>query len=424
MPTVNGNMYPELNIHPIENPELSILLLDVDDALLPDFLEKLNVLRTYIDDKYDNQYSFRLHINSESYSKQIQQKYGFTVAQLNKQKSAVLDFASANNIDVIYSSDTKFVLELYQGQHPYELLDKFSEVKLEIEAFLTGKDIAWSFDDAVWNATWLSKYNQSDAIMQNVMKLLNKYQTQGGSREQIDYSRALTNKAGHIRHNEEALISLVQKKNYSERNNSIKNSYGYTDSYDYSFEITYHLGNYYFLMSGVIDIIGRLLNKTYGLGSEQNIERAKFNEKLAKSNKELVSLFTEKVMNDWIIWLKKRRNYVAHEANTTYSDVLKSKAKKTPQAEIDKIVNGLKDWGALAALVGAEHVENMKQDAKFVIRIYEDSTILTRDAMSIPWFNYEEKSWDTRLFHPLINIRADYDKIYELLKSTVNILTR
>lgn len=418
-------MYPELNIHPIDNNQLSILLLDVDESLMPDFLEKLNVLRTYISDKFGDRYKFQIYANGLSYTKQIQDEYGFSVITISKTKDDVLAYAKDKNIDVIYSNDDDFILELYQGQHPYELTSKFAEVSLEIEAFLTGKDIAWSFNDAVWNATWLSKYTQSDALMQSVMKLLNKYQTvKGSTQKQIDFARALSNKAGHIRHCEEVLISLVQKKNYSHRNNSVVNAYGQNDYYDYKFEITFELGNFYFLISGTIDIIGRLLNKTYKLGDEKNIEREEFHTALASKNKELVDLYSGKAINEWIIFLKKRRNYVAHESNTTYSDFLKSKKDKTPQAEIDRIVEGLKDWAALAVFADPVRINYMKEDAKSVVRMYEDSTIITRDAMHIPWFNQETKEHEFRLLHPLISIRSDYDHIHELIEATVNILTK
>jgi hypothetical protein len=426
VPIVNGRMYPELNIYPIDNTCLRILILDIKEPVLATFIDKLNTLRSYIADKYDEKYKFDVIINDSGYDEETQKLHGFrTVTIEANDKEMITDFALKNDVDVIYGSNEKLILSLYQGQKPFELTFVFEELSLEIESFLTGKDIAWSFHDAVWNATWLSKYNESDAIMQSVMKLLNKFQTDNPQKQKyIDFARALTNKAGHIRHCEEILTSLVQKKNYSERNHSIKNSYGYEDSYDYSFEITYHLGNYYFLMSGCIDIIGRLLQKMYRLGDEKNIERVEFIEKLEAKNKELADIFSNKTMNDWIIWLKKRRNYVAHESNTTYSDVLKSKKEKTPDSDISKIVEGLKDWKNLELLVGRARVGYLKEDAKFVVRMYEDSTILTKDAMSIPWFNQETQEHETRLFHPLINIRADYDRINSLLRDTVNLLTK
>ena len=418
-------MYPELNIHPVESNSLSLILLDNEEEQLQLFLERLNVLRSYIEDKYQNKYSIHLFVNNVEYSKAIQKQYGFEVVELTKNKTEILDFANKNNIDVIYSSNKELILELYQGQNPFELTSVFDEVSFEIESFMTGKDIAWSFNDAVWNATWFSKYNQSDALMQAVMKLLYKYQTKKGSTQvQIDFARALTNKAGHIRHCEEVLTSLVQKKNYSERNNSVINAYGLKDFYDYKFEITYNLGNYYFLISGTIDIIGRLLNKTYRLGGERNIERDEFHTLLVKFNKDLVDLFSEKVTNEWIIWLKTRRNYVAHESNTTYTDILMGKKERAPQSAIDAIVEGLKDWNALAIFADPVRVNYMKEDAKAVVRMYEDSTVYTRDAMSVPWFNKDTDKAELRTFHPLINIRADYHKIEKLLKDTIDILTK
>ena len=237
--------------------------------------------------------------------------------------------------------------------------------------------------------------------------------------------RALVNKAGHIRHCEEMLISLVQKKNYSARNCLVKNSYGYDDYYDFSFELNYHLGNYYFLISGCIDIVGRLLSSVYEIKQKDikpNIEREEFQTALKDKSSELYKLYSKADIKNWMVWLKRRRNYVAHESEASYTDILKPKKQKLSDIEVKKKVDTLQNWNMMRLLVGDEAVEANKQFAGFVVRMKEDNSVLTREVMVVSYYDNETKTNQESMYHPLVDIKYDSEKIEMILKQTSNLL--
>jgi len=387
---------------------------------------KLEILKHYLSDiGSDFEIEIRaartkaLDDNKEKYSYSLFDDLGVDVDE-------ILSFAHSNNIDLIYSDDKELIAELYKAGHPFQYAETTSQLENEIEAFVTGKNVPWDFESPVWNTTWFSKYIENQPLMGNLRRLHNIASgTLGYSDLQTSFVRALQHKAMQVRHCEETILSLIQRKHFAERNYTIKDSYNYDNFYDYSFEIDYHLGNLYFLLSGTFDIIGRLLTDIYTISGKDvrpNIEHANFLEQLKTKNTELYNLYSEKEMNDWMVWIKRKRNYVAHESEASYGDVIKAKKKKLSDTEVEAKVDAMKKWDALRMLLGDEYVESQKDMGRFVVRTNEDNEILTKNAMQVKYWDSEEGKIAMILFHPLVDTKADYDKYQTLLDATAKIL--
>ena len=428
MPFVNGGIYPELNIFPIDNNTLIVVLDDISDDDAMKLIDKVAVATTYIEEKYTDLCSIHIYVRSSDTIEAQKQSYSYeTFKSMGANKDAIHAFAAQNNIDVFHSKNQALIKDLYRDNPSFELSESNQQLELEIEAFLTGKNISWSLNSPAWNSTWLNKSTDNLSLTNNLHGLLSASQGRlHYSQKQISLVRALLNKAGHIRHCEENLVSFVQKKNYSARNCIAQNSYGYDDYYDYSFELNYHLGNYYFLMSGCLDILGRLLADMYDIAINNtvkpNIERSEFLATLLPKSQPLYDIYSEEKLNSWAVALKRKRNYVAHESEASYTTILKPRKEKISDAEVKKKVRALQNWDAMRLLVGDSVVESNMHFAEFVIRMKEDNEVLTKDAMQFNYYDPATRMEQTAFFHPLVDVKFDYEKIEHILGQTAKVL--
>jgi len=426
MPTINGVTYPELNIHSAPNTIFRVVLLTMNADYLYSLMKKLDILKYYLSD-IGSDFEIEIRVARTESLDTNKEKYSYSVFDdLGKDVNKILSYAHSNNIDLIYSDDLDLIAELYKSGNPFQYAETLAQLENEIGAFVTGKNVPWDFDNPVWNATWFSKSIENQPLLGNLRDLYNIASvTLGYSSAQSSFVRALQHKAMQVRHCEEVLLSLIQRKHFAERNYQIKDSYNYESYYDYSFELNYHLGNFYFLLSGTFDIIGRLLTDLYSISGKDvrpNIEHEKFLEQLKSKNAELFDLYSEEVMNDWMKWIKRKRNYVAHESEASYTNVIKAKKTKLTDAEVEVKVDAMQKWKALRMLLGDEYVESQKGMGRFVVRMHEDNEIITKDAMQV---NYNDKGEiATVLFHPLVDTKADYDKYQVLIDTTAKILLR
>ncbi|MDB5165824.1 MAG: hypothetical protein JWM00_714 [Candidatus Saccharibacteria bacterium] len=425
MPTVNGNIYPDLKIHPSANEIFRIALLSVDEEHLFEMMKKLDVLKYYLSD-IGVGFEIEVNVVNSVATDSRKEELGYKVFDdLNNEKEAVLSYATTNNIDLIYSDDESFIRELYAAGKPFQYADSLLQLENEIDAFVAGKNVAWDFNHPLWNASWFSKYIEIQPLMGNLRELHDSTQRLNYTPQQSTYVRALQHKAMQLRHSEEIILSLIQKKNYAERNYMRTDSYGYESYYDYSFEIDFQLTNFYILLSGTFDIIGRLLTSLYDIKGKDirpNIEHANFLKVLESKNKDLYDFYSEKEMNNWMVWIKRKRNYVAHESEASYTTVYKAKKQKISDADIEKKVNAMQKWDGIRLLAGEQYVESQKEFARHIVRMHEDNEVYTKEAMQVNYYDSAEKEDATMLFHPLVDTKADYDKYESLIDNTARIL--
>ena len=426
MPTINGTTYPELNVHSAPNTIFRVVLLTIDDDYLYKLMEKLDVLKHYLGDT-GSDFEIEVRVTKTKTLDAQKEKYSYSVFEdLGNDVDKILSYAHSNNIDLVYSDDLGLIAELYKAGNSFQYAETVAQLENEIGAFVTGKNVPWDFDHPVWNATWFSKYVENQPLMGNLRQLNDIASGElGYTSTQSSFVRALQHKAMQIRHCEELLLSLIQRKHFAERNYKIKDSYNYESFYDYSFELNYHLGNLYFLLSGTFDIIGRLLTDLFSISGKDvrpNIEHEKFLEQLKVANADLFNLYSQKEMNDWMRWIKRKRNYVAHESEASYTNVIKAKKTKLSDDEVEAKVDMMQKWEAFRILLGDAYVESQKVMGRFVVRMHEDHETITKDAMQVTYFDSDKRETAMVLFHPLVDTKADYDKYRILIDTTAKIL--
>lgn len=420
MPYSYGDLRPESNIFPIESNVLRVLVLDPTSLDVLALLQKIDIVSHYLQDVHSGSCSFefifasnpKLHI--ASHERFVCREYELSDNSPEYLGKLIME----QDIDVVYSSDKQLLLELIKNENPVETANSYDELKLEIEAYLTGKNIAWSIEDPVWHNTWLMKYAKNDSLTKDYMDYIGKAQSRlGYSDTGIAYVRALANKFGQIKYTQELLLSYVQRKNKSERVGKVVNIYGYESFYDYSFEISAELGNYYFLMSGCVDILGRLVKDVYNLDIPKkysNVEHKKYAEKLKVYNNDLAILFSPVKIREWILWLRRRRNHIAHAASPNYSTIYIGKSVKLSDAEIDERIQQMPSVVNMISMSTPEFAKHIYDEAKLTVRLHEDNDVLMKDALSIRVFDHIDKVEKDYTFYPLLTIKDDYDKFFKL----------
>ena len=425
MPTIDGFTYPEIKIHPEPNTIFRVVLLTVDEDYLYSLMGKLEILKYYVSD-IGSKFEIEIRAIWDEAIDSNKEKYGFDVIDdLGESVDEIISYAHSHNIDLIYSEDSELIANLYRYDSPFQYAETTAQLENEIEAYVTGRNVPWDLKNPIWNATWLSKYTENQPLLSKLRELHSKAKTLGYNDTQVSFMRALQHKAMQVRHCEETILSLIQRKHYAERNYTVKDSFNYESHYNYSFEINYHLGNLYFLLSGTFDVIGRLLTSIYSISGKDvkpNIEHANFLQQLKKENLELYDFYSQNDMNEWMIWIKRKRNYVAHESETSYTDAVKAKKTKMSDVEVETKVNAMQKWSALRIQLGDECVESQKAFSRSVVRTREDNEIYTKNAMQVKYWDNEKKEVAMMLFHPLVDTKADYDKYQILLDTTAKIL--
>ena len=425
MPYSQGEIRPELNVNPANGDVLNVLVLLGAEIDIPTFSNNLGSLSDYIEDRFNNQYRINIIYQSSEEIEKLKEVYEYdTVALENIETEIIEKIVKELDVDVLYSGSEKLLSELMNRYLPASTVDSEDELKLEIESFMTGKNIAWSFDNPVWNITWMFKFSSSNALTSKYMEYLNKAQGfLSYDSKQIGYVRALVNKTGQVRFAEEQLLAYIQQKNRSERNGMTKDTYNYDVFYDYSFELSFHLGNYYFLMSGCLDIIGRLFNEVYAIGlgwKDTNIEHAKFQDAIRPKNEKTYNAVTAEGTSEWVTWLKRRRNHIAHASSPNYSNILQEKSVKLTDTEIDNRIKAMPAVMRLLSAIPGAAGKSIYEQAKFFVRLHEDYGVWTRDGMEIVAYDSVKKKDIKTLFHPLIDVKYDYDKFAKLLTDIVD----
>ena len=428
MPTSQGRIWPELNLVPADNNVLRVLIMQDDGFDIFNFDNLLNVVGNYIEDRHAS--SIRIEVLYQASDNVRKYEAALQLASIDIEDTSANGLSllfKEKDIDIIYSTDKQMLLDLIKTYTPISVAGKMDELKLEIESFLTGKNIAWSFDNPTWNNTWLAKYGMSDGLTKKYFDYLNKAQAElEYTAQQVGYVRALVNKVGQVKYAQEQLLALIHSKNKSERNMTIQDTWGYDCFYDYSFEISFHLGNYYFLLSSCLDIVGRLYNDVYDLQLDwlqTNIENNAFRSAVKKKNLALFEAVRQKELSDWSRWLKARRNHIAHAAAPSYSDVLMAKKNKLSDSELEDRVKQMPVIMRMLSSLPTSVGESVLNQAKFVVRLHEDNKVLTRDALQVAIFNHKTQEYDSALFHPLVDIKLDYEKFFRLMSGICDAVT-
>lgn len=412
MPIVSGSMYPELKLQMLDSPEFNVLILGelTHDYLF--FLSKLDVLHNYIEDRIGDDTKINLYALKSDKRNMLEIHEGVTVHKLESiNAESIAELIRSTDADVVL--DTEQLIsdkDAIDNDVNYLVARDLEAAEAECETFLVGRNIAWIFKDPMWNTTLFTRYYMREGLCRDTFYFMAEAAEKNGyTQDQVERVRFLTNRIGQIDYCKDVINSYLQKKRRAYR-------HGNTEQ-DFNFELNYHLSNYYFLISGGLDIIARILNDVFSLGIKHfgglGLEKNDLTKALEKDHPEIAKLYGVKKVKEWIEWLKERRNYVAHEGGVHHTQLVEEKAVKMTPEELERKIDEQTDWVLMKAMLTPELYQAQRDMVANIVRM-DDYDEVAADVMLV------KTGGNTKVFMPLRNINHDYDHFQEITRKTLD----
>lgn len=396
MPTVNGKIYPVLHERFYDYSHLKILIVNNEDDYIV-LKENISVLEAYLTD--------------------IDSKIKIEVASTGKIHGDRAEFLKQEDIDVLMISEgvidadevNKVIVRHTQVVHSLD------DILIEIEAFLVGNGIFWTFSQPVWHGVSLSKYILCGGVNHIAQEFHDFIRQQDLPSKLVDRSRHLWTKVMLVSYSRDLLTHVLQSRRKSRR-------MGFGESQNFSTEINYHLTNLYFLMASTFDILARICNDYYSLGIKKHHELALEKKVMLESLKvrasDLYDYLIDKGNRRWILWLKQARNYVAHDGSVSHLPIVKEKAKKLTDNAANKMVDSMADWNLLLKLLPSDLYSTYRSSYVSFVRTKHDFETIAEDAMII------DDLKGTKISFPLLSIHYDYEKFSNMINELLDIIKK
>lgn len=395
MPIVGGQMYAELKPMIHNYTRLHILVIgDRASAAVQAIVRQVNVLDAYLGDIGKS----RIKV---------------TMSFVNTINDAeLLERVGNDDIDVVFDQLKQFN-EKFINKNFYttEIVKSPEALSFSIESFLVGNGVAWRLLEPIWNMQLSLRYTEQAGLCRDFYTYMTQCQSTGRyTSDQIDRIRYIVNKIKQIDYARDLLHYYIKRLRKAER-------LGFADDDSYNLELNYHVSNYYFLLSGSLDSLARLLNDFYKLGlsrySELALEKDIFIDKNISKHTGIGRLLKTRKFKNWMVFLKKRRNFIAHEGDMRQTPLVKEKSTLLTDKEINAIVDKQMDWKNFASLVPAVFSQEM-YDAQRTMsfdmaRIKNNYEVIARNVMHVP-----EKSGGS-MWLPLMSVDFDYEHYAELM---------
>jgi hypothetical protein len=415
-PIVSGNMYPELHKQLLDPTEFNVLILGTLNADFLMFLSQIEVLHNYIADKFGDGTHINIHAIKDDKKNMFELHEAVKVHPLDSlTPEAAFELMNQLDIDVVLDATPRISdKEAAKSDDSYKVVRDLEGLIAECETFLVGRNIPWAFRDAMWNMTWFARYYTQPGLCQDTFSFMSETKSKHGyNDDQVERLRYLVNRIGQVEYCNDVLNSFIQKKRRAHRH-KMKNQ-------DYSFELNYHLSNYYFLISGGLDITARLLNDVFNLGITNHmglgLEKDDFIAKLTGASPSLAKLYNTKKFKEWVSWLKERRNFIAHEAGMHHTPIVKEKKKKMTPAELEQKIDEQTDWGLLKTILTPELYQAQRDMVANIVSL-DDYEQVMGDVMVV------KTKGNTKLFLPLRAIDHDNQLFHDIISKTIAILQK
>lgn len=407
-PIVSGQMIPSLRYSPF-NFELKLLIIGNQNNDIERFVANLNTLLNYLStngsvlkiELYGLNSDLPRHLLVDSTTFE-----GLTYTTLR-------EYALEKDIDILVDLQRQAYFDETRSYNvEFGYADKSDLLHRQCEAFLAGNGITWSFTDPVRNDHWIRMYSSRPGITLDAIKLLNHSITSSSfDQPKTERIRALSNKIHLVDYGRLTLIYFTQRRKKERRRNDREHIV--------SFEIHYHLGNYYFLLAGVFDLTARLLNEVLNLGITQYkhlaMEKTNMTDALESVNSDLADIYKETQFNEWLIWLKERRNYLGHDASAAVTPLVREPSNPYTEEEIEQLVDQELDWDYMRTYIPEELVQSHRSLVADLIRI-DQHEVEQDDVMLI------QKNGNTKIFLPLFALDHDFEMMEKAIKPTIEYL--
>jgi hypothetical protein len=418
MPIVSGYHIPEI-VNPRARPSVfNVLLLDLSFNQVSTVSIYVDMLHNYLDTLGLSRNRIRLHVATDNETS----IHGLTIMNDElkahvidiESKDEILELASLIDADIILDEKDRFTKnEIFKKSDSLVIVQYFNpQFNDLLNAICTGWDVPWNFREPIWNASWISKYLERGTLAKRVFDFMDTSRMKNYTDEQRHIVRNLSNKISQVNHCKQLLDYNLILRRYAKRHN--------VKAEDILFEISYELNNYYILISGCLDVMARLINDVYELGFEPyqsyTLDKKEFLKRLTKKRKSLASDISLNKYLDWMDWMKKRRNMLAHESYLYLTPLVKRKDVQLSEAEIEQAVNAAFPYDDyVRAGIDSSYIDGLKEMQRFQIDLEQNHETVIEDTMTMTKQDRKTGVEKEVLFLPLRAIEDDYKNMCELI---------
>jgi len=411
MPIVNGMMYAEAREQLRSFNELNILVLGQNTTEFVTFLVHLDTMHVYINQTLSTNVKVTVHC-TEAFNSGVAQTYGVAMHTLSTvSDTSVKELVQTANIDIVYDQDDMLSKRYVQDNfYTFQTVKSLPELIASCEDFLVGNDIAWLFSSITWNLPLFMRYFDRPGLCRDYFTFMGECTgTLGYTSDQQEKVRYIANRLGQIEYSKDIIQSYIKRMRKAERN-------GYTDQ-DFNLELNYHLGNYYFLIAGVLDSMARLLNDVLRLGLNRHqlaLEKEDFINANRRKRTGFVRILTKQDFTNWQSFLKERRHFIAHEGDMRQSPLVEQNDTLLTDDEVERLVDAQSDWAFMATFTTPEHIQALRTHAAQMVRLQHDYKTVAKNVMIVPNAN------GTKIYQPLRSIEYDYDKLSDVMSKLLS----
>lgn len=376
--------------------ELNILLPSAQAQQLQNVINKINLLQAHLPGIGRDEITINIK----------------NVETLNQNN--LLEVVSKENIDIVIDLASNYDdIFIYKHFYKVEILKTINELRSSIESFLLGNNIAFDLSNPVFKMDLTDYYIARQGLNIAFYNFMAACEKSGHySEDKIDRIRHIVNKINQIHYSKDLLDYYTKRFRKAKRLNSRSHNL-------FSIEINYHLSNYYFLLAGTLDSMARLLNSFFELKLRKYKDLALEKESFIQANKDKQTGIGQVLENteskEWILFLKKRRNFIAHEGAMQTTSLIKEKDKPLGDNEIrqqvDKKINSLK---ISIPMMTDEEISSFRNDYFGLEKYKANYEEILPEIISMP-------SKDKALiWRPLFNIEYDYNQFSNLMKKILS----
>lgn len=419
MPTSRGYIVPELRNSRVKPTQFNVMLLDLNINQLITVNTYVEMLHDYLDTLGLERHRIILNVVAQEISPMmrslaISNEYLEMHQADDMETEYLIELSKALNVDIILDEIERFdKSDIHKNRETVAIVQLYDPYFTDLlNAICTGWGVVWNFRDPVWNASMVTKYLERTNIARKVFDLMAVGQSKGYSAEQINLIRNTSNKVSQLLHAKQNIEYTTILLRYARRNQ--------LKSDDLLFELTYHLSSYFFFMTSSLDTLARACNSIFQLRFQSHesytIDGTEFLIRMDRKRKSFTSIVRLKKYLDWVFWLRRRRNFFAHESHLYLTPLIQRKANQLTEAEINQRVEESLDWAYLASTgTSQEAISAMKESSRFQIDLEENHETVVNDLMTLEKQNRITGETKKVIYFPLRAVGEDYIMFEEFL---------
>jgi len=413
MPIIFNNIYPERYASVVKNYSFTILIdSHIESEIVIKILINIDTLREYLTDLGESNIKIKIIFANSVIPEQLK---GFDLECINSDvdfssDETLIALAKSKSVDILWLESTKSIDD-NEGYY-FNIVDS-EELLSQLEVFLYGHDIPWSFARPVWYISWSDFYAGCDTYLSKLnQKYISFIDHPNLDKSTIEEMRSLLlNRLMFLVHTKYKLLFYIQQRRFAKRN-SLENQSFYC-------ELSYYVNYYYVLIWGSFDQLAVICNRAYKINHTPKIEisfnNRKFKSKLKLKSKAVWDIISDKEFRDWYKKIGEIRHAAAHKPMIVLASLVEEPTSRMSEEELEKVIEKRPDLINMKNFLTDEQFNAIKDMVRNNLRLNEYSLI--SDEVSV-FEGTNKKS----IFSPLKNVEFDFNHTYPMIIRIIDII--